>query len=805
MRRWNRRKIVISVVVVLVLAVGGYFGYARLLGGQGSATDLTQFGIEASQEVQVIAVRRGNLSNAVSVNGSLRYATRETFKIPFDGKVQDVEVEAGDRVKKGDVLLVMDEAGLVEATKSYREAEVNLQKAQKALDEMIEPPETTVRAASIKLDNALNALDNARDDLENALDPAGTAQKAAQKTVRDAETAVEDAAEGIANAESAISDAQDAVADAETAIEDAQDGVADAETGLVNSHLSLRAAEKALADHDKEITDDDLDKAREAVTRARRDLELAISSSETAKVNANASVRAALKARKDAYDEYNAVWIRWLGIDLADVADHGTLEPTELMAALEIHLESLYGRVAKEIATDVDITQVDRPLTEDYPDTIYDEQLISIWLRFNAPSVVVDCGYLPATAARRCILKEFNDAWDKLLPLEEALNAAETEAEKSFENADRSIVDAQRAIDTAQKALTDLFPDADRAEARQDLVTRIDLAQDAVLKAERQIEKSQDGVAQARRQLEKAQQTVEDRRADLEKAQNTRQTKLDDLQDAREELARVEDPNNRENTALRLDINAKQLDVDNARKELSDLQSPTLADIELARAELTAAQRTFDDAQIPEGEREIVATFDGIVGEVHVKKGDGVNNGTDAIVIADPRSVEMRGSVDEVDVLFLQVGDQAEVSMDALGDQPTVGTITEIAAFGTTTSGTVFGANFEQDVGSVSYPVTIGIQAPPGTSLPEGLSARAQVVIRDLQNVLLVPVGAIFGTQQNPQLLVQTGTNPATYEFRPVVLGVSDDFWTEVISGVNEGDDILMTVIGGSGETEIIF
>ena len=188
----------------------------------------------------------------------------------------------------------------------------------------------------------------------------------------------------------------------------------------------------------------------------------------------------------------------------------------------------------------------------------------------------------------------------------------------------------------------------------------------------------------------------------------------------------------------------------------------------------------------------------GIVGEVHVKDNEDVAEDQDAIVIADPASVEMRGSVDEVDVLFLQVGDQAEVETDALAGQTIVGTITDIAAFGSTTSGTVFGADFEQDVGSVSYPVTIGIQAPPGTTLPEGLSARGQVVIRDIQNVLLVPVGAIFGTQQEPQLLVQTSTDPVTYELKPVVLGVSDDFWTELISGVNEGDDILMTVVGGS-------
>ena len=794
MRRRRIRIAVITVIVLAVIGVGGYFAYARFIANQ-AATDLSQFGIAADQEVQLIAVRRGNLSNAVSVNGSLRYATRETFRIPFSGKVKDITVEAGDRVNAGDTILTMDDTALVDANKAYREAEVQLQEAQKALDELLEPPETTKRAATLKLENANNALAEAEADLEDSLDPDGKAQKAAQKAVQTAETAIDAADKGIEDAETAIETAEDAVDDAEDAVVDRRQAITDAENGIVSANLAVGTAEKAITDHDNAITQDDINLAQETLSRATHDLELIKASIVVTKANADASVRNAENNYKSAYDEYNAVWKRWLGIDLDD---HEVADPQQLLTDFNINLESLFGRVAKRLANDVSLQELDRPLPLDDPTTPYDEQLISVWLRFNANEVVVDCKHLPETSSRLCILKQFNSAWDKLLPLKEALDTARSQATRTKVDADRSVIDAQQAIDKATKALNDLMPSEERDQQREDLVTRLELAEEDVQKAERQLDKANDQLGKANEQLEKAIEKVQSARDDLADAQDKRTDAVADLEDAQRELRRTQDQNNRENTALRLDIEAKQLDVDKATDELRELENPTLAAIELKRAELQAAQRAFDDAKLPDAEGEIVATFDGVIGSVDVMEGDDVAKGQAAIVIADPESVEMRGSVDEVDVLFLQVGDQAEVKMDAFGGGPVFGTITEIAAFGNTTSGRVFGADFEQDVGSVSYPITIAIQVPSGQALPEGLSASAQVVIRDIQNVLLVPVGAIFGTQQDPQLLVQTGTNPDTYEFKSVVLGVSDDFWTEVISGVDEGEDILMTVIGGA-------
>ena len=138
--------------------------------------------------------------------------------------------------------------------------------------------------------------------------------------------------------------------------------------------------------------------------------------------------------------------------------------------------------------------------------------------------------------------------------------------------------------------------------------------------------------------------------------------------------------------------------------------------------------------------------------------------------------------MDEVDVLFLQVGDPASIELEALGDEPLIGNISDIAAFG------------ESNQGVVTYPVTIQTEQPEGTQLPEGLSAVAEVVIREQKDKLLVPIQALFGSVNDPILLISN--EDGSIQPRNVTLGISDDFWTVIEDGVSEGETILMTVVG---------
>ena len=247
-------------------------------------------------------------------------------------------------------------------------------------------------------------------------------------------------------------------------------------------------------------------------------------------------------------------------------------------------------------------------------------------------------------------------------------------------------------------------------------------------------------------------------------------------------LSNLISPDDADVESLRSEIEVAKSDLEVARDELEDLLNPDPATVALRRAEVATARENLDAARAATEGTTIVAPFDGVIAELPIDEGRTINEREVAVVIADPSIVEISGSVDEVDVLFLQVGDAASVELEALGDEVLIGRISDIAAFG------------DSNQGVVTYPVTIQTEQPLGTQLPEGLSAVAEVVIREQTDKLLVPIQALFGSVNDPILLVSKADD--TLEPRSVSLGISDDFWTVVESGVEEGETILMTVVG---------
>ena len=95
--------------------------------------------------------------------------------------------------------------------------------------------------------------------------------------------------------------------------------------------------------------------------------------------------------------------------------------------------------------------------------------------------------------------------------------------------------------------------------------------------------------------------------------------------------------------------------------------------------------------------------------------------------IVDPTIVEVDGIVDEIDVLLVNLGTPAEVSLDALPGVIIEGTVTEIAA------------ESQNQQGVVSFPIRIRMEIPEGLQPRSGLSAIANIVLREERNVLLVP------------------------------------------------------------------
>jgi len=128
--------------------------------------------------------------------------------------------------------------------------------------------------------------------------------------------------------------------------------------------------------------------------------------------------------------------------------------------------------------------------------------------------------------------------------------------------------------------------------------------------------------------------------------------------------------------------------------------------------------------------------------------------------------------------------------MDALPGQVLPGTVVEIGK----------AAGSSQSV--VTYPVSVRIETPEGLRLVEGLSATANVVLQQEKGVLLVPNQAVGGSFAQPTVRVSSGGKVTVV---PVELGISDDFWVVVRSGLSEGDQVVMETAATSASANLMF
>jgi len=183
-----------------------------------------------------------------------------------------------------------------------------------------------------------------------------------------------------------------------------------------------------------------------------------------------------------------------------------------------------------------------------------------------------------------------------------------------------------------------------------------------------------------------------------------------------------------------------------------------------------------------------VAPFDGTVGDIYAEVGQWVGASTQAMALVDLSRLDLAITLAEVDVPKVQAGQEAEITLDAEPGAVFTGTVTEIDLVGTTTQGVV------------SYAATVSISHPTDTLRP-GMNASVSIILAQRENVLVVPNRAVrtTGTRRTVTVLYEGQLIDV-----PVTLGLSGDTQSEVVSGLQEGDVVLIgttttTTGGGAG------
>ena len=206
--------------------------------------------------------------------------------------------------------------------------------------------------------------------------------------------------------------------------------------------------------------------------------------------------------------------------------------------------------------------------------------------------------------------------------------------------------------------------------------------------------------------------------------------------------------------------------------------------IQSASESLRSAEISMQNLQDTMNNYTITAPISGTIIEKDAKVGDAVKTGDTLCIVYDLSYLEMSINVDELQISSISVGQQVQITADAVPDKTYVGTVTRVSMKGTANGGTT------------TYPVTIRIDDTDG--LRPGMNANAEIVVAEANNALVVPNAAVVRgsyvlvTKDSPSAANADTTMeaPEGFVYVPVKTGVSDDDYTQIVSGIQEGDTI---------------
>lgn len=219
-----------------------------------------------------------------------------------------------------------------------------------------------------------------------------------------------------------------------------------------------------------------------------------------------------------------------------------------------------------------------------------------------------------------------------------------------------------------------------------------------------------------------------------------------------------------------------KLAVDKAKEKAEYRQTKLYLPRSIRRLELQ-----LDSAEAGLDEARITAPFDGIVIKVNVDAGQGVNADTVVMEVARATKFEVDILVSEMDIFQVGEGENATVQIDALPGMNLPAQVTYISPTATIASGVV------------NYEVKVEIQPLEAVAqkwLREGLSVVVSLPEEGRDDVLLVPNSAI--TTQGGQTYVQVVSPNGTAEERIIGTGISSWQYTEVTSGLSEGEQVVV-------------
>jgi HlyD family secretion protein len=209
-------------------------------------------------------------------------------------------------------------------------------------------------------------------------------------------------------------------------------------------------------------------------------------------------------------------------------------------------------------------------------------------------------------------------------------------------------------------------------------------------------------------------------------------------------------------------------------------------ELEIAQTAVAQARATLTEARQELMKTKIVTPISGTVTALNVEEGEMAvvgtmnNPGTVLMTISDLARVVAVCEVDESDVIDIELGHSAAVTIDALPDTTFEGRVIEVSS-----SGTTYRAGSPEEVTNFEVRIELG---EPVKGLKPNMSATCEIVTEHRMDVLKVPIQSVIEKKEKEGVFV---VEEGKSVWKDVKSGISDEKWVEMKDGVAEDDSVV--------------
>lgn len=187
----------------------------------------------------------------------------------------------------------------------------------------------------------------------------------------------------------------------------------------------------------------------------------------------------------------------------------------------------------------------------------------------------------------------------------------------------------------------------------------------------------------------------------------------------------------------------------------------------------------------------VVAPEDGVIANIVVVEGMEISNSLSERTSSSVASIKKEGTpiaslnISEVDINKVQVGQKVDLTLNSIDGQTFSGEVVGIDKVGTVSSGVS------------NYPVIVKFDNDSDLVLPN-MGVDAEIIVNKKADALYVPSAAITSRQGKTFVRLAEGGESRSVE---VETGISTTEFTEILSGIEEGAEIMLDVLPTSGFT----